>query len=157
MDLNDLMVLKDKITRDPETNCWNWNKSTREGYGQITIDGVHWTTHRYVATIIFGVIPEGHVVRHSCDNRLCCNPGHLRLGTHKDNWKDSESVHRESHVKMRRALGWTVGDTIYPTSRTAQKETGLPMKTLMRHMKNGIFDLEAYRSGCKKRGVIPKV
>lgn len=31
------------------------------------------------------------------------------------------------------------------------------MKTLMRHMKNGVFDLEAYRSGCEKQGLVPKV
>ena len=31
---------------------------------------------------------HGTVVMHICDNRICCNPNHLRLGTHDDNMAD---------------------------------------------------------------------
>ena len=34
-------------------------------------------------------MPDGHLVRHSCDYRPCCNPAHLKAGTQKDNHDDA--------------------------------------------------------------------
>ena len=34
-------------------------------------------------------IPNGFIVRHKCDNRKCCNPEHLELGTYSDNSLDT--------------------------------------------------------------------
>jgi hypothetical protein len=39
-------------------------------------------------------IPDGKVIMHTCDNRKCCNPGHLKLGTHQDNINDMVSKGR---------------------------------------------------------------
>ena len=48
---------------------------------------------------MFGEIPDGLVVRHKCDNRLCINPEHLELGTVRDNVLDM--VKRGRHKSQR--------------------------------------------------------
>jgi hypothetical protein len=48
-----------------------------------------WTlAHRVAFTIVYGQIPAGMFVLHSCNNKLCVNVEHLRLGTHKENMDD---------------------------------------------------------------------
>lgn len=151
--------LKDKVLVDPSTGCWVWQKSTREGYGQIMVDSVPWLAHRYAYTVAYGNIPEGLLVRHKCHNRKCCNPEHLHVGTDLENWNDSERVHRDSI-----RAGWNpveIGDgvfpNLYPSYRVARELTGLPMGTLVKYTKDGVFDIEAYRASCIKRGLVPKV
>jgi hypothetical protein len=45
--------------------------------------------HRHVYETVKGPIPKGLVIRHLCHNRACCNPDHLRRGTHKQNNRDT--------------------------------------------------------------------
>lgn len=44
--------------------------------------------HRYVFEKANRKIPEGKVIRHTCDNPKCVNINHLELGTHKENMED---------------------------------------------------------------------
>ena len=62
----------------------NHTKAGGAGYGKIAVAGKRWLAHRYVASLL-GLVGT---VRHTCDNRPCCNPAHLVGGTQQDNMID---------------------------------------------------------------------
>jgi len=70
-------------------SCWIWNGSkTKQGYGNLQINGKTIYAHRLMAQLTKEDFDEKKVVRHKCDNPACINPSHLCLGTQKDNMQD---------------------------------------------------------------------
>lgn len=65
--------------------CWNHPGSPRQPYASVCWRGIDTTAHRLAWTLTYGPIPAGLCVLHDCDNKRCCNPSHLFLGTHQDN------------------------------------------------------------------------
>jgi hypothetical protein len=58
--------------------------------------------HGYQVAYILdkGDIPEGLILRHTCDNRKCINTQHIITGTHKENSQDM--VRRGRHKSQKR-------------------------------------------------------
>lgn len=82
------------ISAGPES-CWPWTKSRRDfGYGRMAFAGTVESANRIAWRLTNGDIPNGLLVLHSCDNPPCCNPKHLFLGTHEDNFADMVSKGR---------------------------------------------------------------
>ena len=75
-------------TSEDKNACWEWTglrNKARGGYGTCYVKRQSRRAHRVAFEFSVGKIPTGLLVLHSCDNPPCCNPNHLRLGTHKDN------------------------------------------------------------------------
>lgn len=98
---------KVEVTEDP-AQCWRWKASMfRDGYGQCKLRGANLTASRVAYAMSHGPIPEGSVVRHTCDNPACVNPGHLVTGSAQDNTDDMTS-------RGRAARGDRNGSRLHP-------------------------------------------
>jgi len=77
------------LTSDAQ-RCWNWKfTGGSHGYGVYYFKQRQWLAHRFAFFLTHGRIRRNLLVLHSCDNKKCCNPNHLRQGTHKDNGLDA--------------------------------------------------------------------
>lgn len=97
--------------------CWEWQGArTSGGYGNLSWHGQHVQAHRVAYFLTFGSIglttDFRHVgkaktyrrfVLHSCDNRLCCNPGHLFLGSMRTNLLDAYRKGRKTQPRSEHA------------------------------------------------------
>lgn len=81
-----------------QEDCWIWQGNKfNTGYGSVTIDGESCLVHRVAYELHYNkAIPKGKMVLHSCHNRLCINPEHLRLGDHADNMRDMVVANRQA-------------------------------------------------------------
>lgn len=85
-------AIQAKFMRRVDTcgSCWIWNgsRNKRTGYGHFCHGQMNDLAHRVMYMLWFGEIPDGLVVRHSCDNPSCVKPDHLKIGTQAENVSD---------------------------------------------------------------------
>lgn len=84
--------------------CWYWEGYCNDsGYGIVTREGKRIRAHRLAYADVYGEIPAGMELDHTCHNgsgcnannscthRRCVNPNHLEPVTHKENVRRGES------------------------------------------------------------------
>lgn len=98
----DQTLLRSKLldrVQATEAGCWEWQGGRfPDGYGSMKWNGKARGTHRLSFEAFKGPIPDGMLVRHSCDNPPCINPDHLLVGTNKDNVADCISRGRRGDL-----------------------------------------------------------
>lgn len=74
-----------KVDKRGPDDCWLWTAGqNNQGYGAFYA-GKMFRAHRFAYKLLVGDIPKDKVIDHTCFNRLCQNPKHLRLLTPKEN------------------------------------------------------------------------
>jgi len=112
-------------TGDPDA-CWEWQGATTSaGYGNLSWHGLHVQAHRVAYFLTHGGIRlvtnfrrDGvakryrRFVLHTCDNRRCCNPAHLFLGSMRTNQLDAYTKGRKAQPKSNHVNAKLNGDQI---------------------------------------------
>ena len=81
-----------------EDDCWYFGGRSRNrwGYGRFRWDeqsaGGRIGAHVAAYILTYGPVPDGAVVCHRCNHKLCCNPSHLYAASQSENikqwWRD---------------------------------------------------------------------
>lgn len=73
--------------------CWPWQGPIRNaaGYGAFAEGGRQHVATRWLLGALRGSELQwpSELALHKCDNKRCCNPRHLYIGTHSDNTYDA--------------------------------------------------------------------
>jgi hypothetical protein len=130
-----------RVKRGRANECWPWLGYVHpEGYGQT-----HWGNrkafaHR-IAAMITGLVKSPTaprstnrgrtIVLHTCDNKLCCNPRHLFIGTLRQNIHDCINKGRSRYAcgEQHRLALFTATQV---RAIRAQHKQGVSQRQLMR-------------------------
>lgn len=92
---------------DQTGECWLWTGARyQNGYGSFKLSKEEGNdrAHRVMYRFVYGSIPDGKYVLHTCDVRHCVRPDHLYLGTQAQNISDMDTRRRRNISAMSRGI-----------------------------------------------------
>ena len=128
---------------EPNSGCWIWvGGISSRGYGGFWLNPKTVRSHRFAYEAFVEEIPKDKIILHKCDNKLCCNPDHLKIGTHDDNMLDMVHKNRQATWK-KKALKLTPQDVKFirndpRSANRLSKILGVNRRTVDR-VRNGQF------------------
>jgi hypothetical protein len=123
-------------------SCWDWKGDfSTNGYGRFRFFNngkrIGIKPHRISFTLFNSQeIPNGLIICHHCDNKKCCNPSHLFIGTHKDNSDDK--IKKGRGTAYRYSMDWETLERL-----DNDRKNGMTKKELS--AKYGISTTHMYR------------
>ena len=140
--------LMEGFEADEISGCWDWKKTKyKNGYGWLKVFGKVVSAHRYSYELHKGHIPDGSEILHSCDNKGCINPDHLRVGSHQENMKEAADrgrmrsgenhpMHGKKNPRPRQANKVLVLGVEYESQKSAERALGLGSGVVRYWIKN---------------------
>lgn len=94
--IDPIIRFNSKYIVDEETGCWNWQGCLNKGgYGLFSHYKRSFLAHRFSYEYFNGPLIKGLICCHSCHNRSCVNPNHLRQDTTLSNSIDMVVAKRQ--------------------------------------------------------------
>lgn len=142
-----LFQLFRRVRVNSETGCWEWVGAKNGAYGVMHTKYLNSRStcnrvmvHRYVLSLMYcRELSDRVIVRHRCDNPLCCNPDHLVLGTAKENMEDRHSrksdPSKDRHLTCKRGHSYKVKarerNKGCPTCRYERRKEAMKIKKVL--------------------------
>lgn len=104
------------FTPEPNSGCFLWLGTLGpKGYGlksfRVAGRSTSMMAHKFYWQLENGLVPDGYELDHKCRNRICVNPAHLEVVTHRENVRrgklqklttDQVAAIRREYVRRRR-------------------------------------------------------
>lgn len=89
----------DNVFMCGRSGCWLWlgpnsGDGRGGGYPRMSLDGQTVAVHRAMYVTVNGYVPGKKHIDHVCRNRMCVNPSHLELVTHRENCRRRDRANR---------------------------------------------------------------